>query len=554
MGKPKAQTPRRFGGEFTLGGEQAEADPLLERAFFESGQVRAAVSKADPRCFLIGRTGSGKSAALQHLEEVHPNHVIRINPEDLSLPYISDLGAIRVLSEMDVHLDPFFIALWKHVFLIEIIRHRYDVESPEAKENFLRNLRDRIKRDRSKSAALDYLEEFEGKFWAETDERVREITNRFEQQINRASEARVGTKGPLVSAGASHANEVARSNEERLQSVERFQRIVNETQLPRLNKMIAVLDEEILDSEQNFTYIVIDDLDRDWADERVANDLIRCLFRAVVDLKRVQNLKILVALRTNIFERLDFGSRTGGQEEKFRSLSMRMRWTPKELESVLSARVRTASGDYGAPMTSITELLPQTNKTRGNALSFILDRTLMRPRDAIAFVNECLVLGSGKNRLTWDVIRDAERAYSSKRLLALRDEWKPTFPGIDRAFHCFAKADSVMSRSDIERRLDEVALLLSDPNFDGTMWLTEMSTPIWNAQTGDLFSDSYQPLFSLLFSVGLLGVAVDRRPIVFTYDDPEFAERASNLDNAIGFSIHPAFHAALDIRTAPDRA
>ena len=110
------------------------------------------------------------------------------------------------------------------------------------------------------------------------------------------------------------------STEVKSETVERFQRIVNETQLPRLNKMMEVLGDDILESFQNYTYVIIDDLDRDWVDETIANDLIRCLFRAVHDLARVKYLKVLVALRTNIFEELDFRRRTGGQEEKFRAL------------------------------------------------------------------------------------------------------------------------------------------------------------------------------------------------------------------------------------------
>lgn len=89
---------------------------------------------------------------------------------------------------------------------------------------------------------------------------------------------------------------------------------------------MTVLDDDILDSPQHYTYVVIDDLDRDWVDEKVKNDLIRCLFRTVAELVRVDNLKILVALRTNILESLDFGQ-AGGQEEKFRDLSLRVRWT-----------------------------------------------------------------------------------------------------------------------------------------------------------------------------------------------------------------------------------
>src|SRR5690554_5094322 len=104
-----AKKPRLKSG-FTLGGEQAEADPLLQEAFYTSSDFNVIRSKSDPRCFVVGRTGAGKSAALQRLESENPDHVIRINPEDLSLPYITDLQVIRYLDALEVNLDLFWIA------------------------------------------------------------------------------------------------------------------------------------------------------------------------------------------------------------------------------------------------------------------------------------------------------------------------------------------------------------------------------------------------------------------------------------------------------------
>ncbi|MER5522567.1 hypothetical protein, partial [Streptomyces sp. NPDC002763] len=407
---------RRRGANFNLGAEQAEADKrLLHSAFYESDDYLTISDKDDRRCFLIARTGSGKSAALQQLQEDNPEHVVRIIPEDLSLQYITNLGVMRYLDGLEVSLDPLFIALWKHVLLVELIRHRYKVNTPAAKATFLATLREKIRRDPGKKVALEYLEEFQDRFWVEADQRVREVTEKFEERINKEAKGKVALPGSAdATLGASSGDTY--SSEVRMELADRFQRIVNETQMARLNKMVNVLDEDILDSRQNFTYVVIDDLDRDWVDDKLANGLIRCLFRAVLDLQRVDNLKIIVALRTNIFEHLDFGHRSGGQEEKFRALALRMRWTAPELQELVSERIKVATAGFDVQLRSVYDILPRSNVTRGDALDYMLQRTLMRPRDIIAFFNETLASSGRGERLTWEDIRGAEEAYSRNRL------------------------------------------------------------------------------------------------------------------------------------------
>ena len=473
----------RLRSNFSLGGEQAEADPLLPAAFYESGDYAAIESQLDAHCFVIGRTGGGKSAALQRLEEKWPQRVVRISPEDLALPYITDLHAVRYLASLDVNLDLLFIALSKHVLLVELLKHRYNIDSPAAKQNFLTNIRALVTRDAAKRAALDYLDEFEGRFWCEADERVREITDRFEKRIEAELKGQLPLPlaGPAISGGVQRAT--TRSSEMRSEQAERFQRIVNETQLARLNKMIAVLNDDIFDSDQYFTYVVIDDLDRDWVDDRIANDLIRCLFRSVLDLKRVHNVKVLVALRTNIFEELEFSHRSGGQEEKFRSLILQMRWTRRELDGMLSERARVAGSLLGVHgIDGVADLLPAGSKSKQDPLSYILERTLMRPRDAIAFLNESLTFAGNKTRLAWRDLYTAERPYSEKRLLALRDEWKISHPDIHKVFEAFRRAGTPISKTELSKRLEDVALLLADPEFKGVVWLSGLADPLWTRE------------------------------------------------------------------------
>lgn len=455
---------------------------------------------------------------------------------------------MKFLNSIDVHLDLLFTALWKHVFIVEIIRHRYNLNSNyEARQNIFTTLKEKLSRDRSKTEALQYLTDFEGKFWETTDKQVQEITTRLEEKIQVEAGGKIGFGGLGLNGG--WIDGATHTTEERTAQVDRFQRIVNDTQITRLNKMIKVLDEEILDSSQNFTYIAVDDLDKDWVDERILNDLIRCLFKVVVDLKAVRNLKVVVALRTNIFEQLNFGSRTGGQEEKYRSFTQRMRWSRNDLEHLLTSRARSAAlrHDLGE-LQSIRDLLPPVN-TRGNALAFIIDRTLMRPRDAINYVNECFILAAGKERLTWESITKAEQAYSNNRLLALRDEWKPSYPGIDQVFHLFEQVEEVIRIDRFTTISEEVVLLPAIPQFTGATWMAELSSHIWSGGNISDWKSDYYPLIRLLFNIGFIGVL--RRSSstqIFAYDDPQFAERVSNLDDVSGFTVHPAFRAALDVQ------
>jgi hypothetical protein len=546
-------TRRRNGlrGGVSLGGEQAEADPLLEYVFYQSSDYNSIESRLDPRCFIIGRTGSGKSAALQHLAEAHPDKVIRITPEDLSLPYIVDLRVVRYLDSLDVHLDLLWMALWKHVLLVELIRHRYKVDSPAAKQNFLDSLRDRVKRDPGKKAALEYLDEFGSKFWCETDQRVREITETFQEKIDEEAKARFGLPHAGLTAGVE--TDVTITTASRAEQADRFQRIVNETQLARLNKMLSVLDEDILDRPQYATYVIIDDLDRAWVDERLANDLIRCLFSTVLQLKPVRYLKVLVALRTNIFHELDFGVR-GGQEEKFRSLVLQMRWSKDDLEELIDERVNYMSGLLGESPKSIRDILPAENKARGYAFKYILDRTLMRPRDTISYLNECLSMHSGKGYLTWEEITGAERSYSEKRLLALRDEWKPTFPGIQKVFELFRKATVPLSKPRFTEYLEETMLLVSDPDFEGEPWVNALSKNMWTSAEDQSWADLYRPLTEMLYEIGFIGFVLhDGHAAVYSYDDPALAGNLSTVEKVQEFFIHPAYHMTLGIKEAREK-
>ena len=541
-----------FKSNFTFGGIMAEKDPFLSTTYWDNGDFETAKSSDDPRCFLIGRTGSGKSALLHHLEEIYPNKVIRIIPENLSLPYITNLGVIRQLLELNVRLDPFLKALWKHVILVEILRHRYDITSPEQKLNLLLRLKDRFKKDPGKVKAIEYLDEFGDKFWCEADERIKQIAETFESKI--AASVGVDTHVGLIGTKGSSDLEQTHSREVKSELAARYQRVVNDSQIPRLNEMTNVLNEEAL-TAQHFTYVMIDDLDKEWEDEVLANLLIRCLLQAVVDFQRVKHLKILVALRTNIFQQLNYGEQSrGGQEEKFRGLSLTLRWTERDLRGLLENRAEAASLFYQLdPPKDLSQMLPKVNKAAGDPLEYILSRTLMRPRDAILYLNASVREATGKDRISWEDIRRAEQRYSEERLLALRDEWKDPYFDIDKVLERFRHKPVRMKIKEMTDTLDDIACLLGNPDFRGTIWLQSLCEPIWapeNAQRS--WHDCYGQIINLLYRISFLGIAKGIQARArYSYEEFDHALSASDLPEGIVFEIHPAFRKGLDISEQP---
>jgi hypothetical protein len=136
--------------------------------------------------------------------------------------------------------------------------------------------------------------------------------------------------------------------------------------------------------------------------------------------------------------------------------------------------------------------------------------------------------------------------YSRNRLLALRDEWKPTFPDIDRLFNIFRLTSAEMSAEQLTKTLDEGAMLLADPSFRGVRWLTELTAPIWRSGDDDWF-EVYQHLIQLFYEIGFIGIRGASSRIHYAHGDPGFADSQINLAGAIHFAIHPAFRPALDI-------
>ena len=139
---------------------------------------------SNPKSILLGRTGTGKSALIKHLEE-NESHVVRIEPESMSLRHLSNSTIIKYFQDLDVKLDLFYKVLWKHVFIVELIKLYYNNDIKKSR-SILEWLKEQFP-DKSRKTSIEYLEKWEDKFWENTEYRIKELEisleNRFKGEF-----------------------------------------------------------------------------------------------------------------------------------------------------------------------------------------------------------------------------------------------------------------------------------------------------------------------------------------------------------------------------------
>lgn len=416
--------PFRFRKGASIGEPDAESDDrFLNQCFIDTGDYGTLVDCSDPHRIIVGRTGAGKSALIQHLIQNEEN-VIEISPENLSLNYISNSDIITILEKAGVKLDLFYTLLWKHVFATELLKRKYNLANEERTRNWFSSFLPPLKKkDQSKERALEYLKDWGDKFWQETEYRVKEVTQKLESDIH----TQLGVDIAGLNSQASMGQKI--SEEQRAEIIHRAQRVVNSIQIKALSDVMSLLADEVFNDSQQKYYVVIDKLDENWVENDLRYRLIRALIETVKDYRKISSVKIVVALRLDLLQSVFERTRDAGfQKEKYQSLLLRLNWNPTQLEKLLDERVSLLVREQytNTPIKLRTLFPPRIGKE--TFIDYLLHRTLLRPRDAIAFVNECIRRAEDKGLVSVQIVRDAEREYSTQRIDSLTYEWFVQYP------------------------------------------------------------------------------------------------------------------------------
>jgi len=429
----------------SLGAEDAYHDQqFLEECFVETEHYKVLRDVENRRSIVVGRTGAGKTALLLRLKK-DMEKAFAIPPEHLSLNFISNSTIIRFLQANGVRLDNFFRLLWRHVFAVEIIRNRFNLQSEDGQSTWFEQIQNQF-RNRKHRNAIEYFRQRGGSFWQETDFRVREIVSNFEDEVS----GEIGLSSDQLTAKLKGGKKF--SEQERIDVTHRSQQIIDSVHMRELSDIIDTVD-HILPDKMRPYYILVDRLDENWADDNLRYLLIRALIETVRDFTNVSNLKVVVAIRYDLLERVFQRTRDPGfQEEKYRSLFLDLSWTPQQLTEIMNKRLNLlVSFRYGPSNLSVKDILPVLPGPRHKpTMDYMLERTQLRPRDIIVFFNFCIGEAIGKEKITLQNLKTAEGLYSRDRLVSLQYEWQAEFP------HLRHTANKLFSNSPYRFIIDEI--------------------------------------------------------------------------------------------------
>ncbi len=530
----------RFRKEHTLGAADARDDKnFLSICFVDNGDLKTLQDCDDARILVMGRTGAGKSALLDRLSEKE-ERVVQIQPEALALSYITNSTILRyVADQLEVKLYPFYKLLWRHVLTVEILRAHFGLHSQSAQHTFFEKLRARL--NRRKRQTLDYLERWGETFWEETDYRIKETTRKLESNLQVSLGSKLNIIEPKIEGGKKL------TEEEKQEVIHRAQHIVNEVQIHELSQIIPLLNEELLNDKQKHYYIVIDRLDEDWIEDTFRYQLIRSLIEVARDFHEVKQVKVVIALRVDLVDRVfRLTKDTGFQREKYEALYYNVEWNRARLIDLVDSRVNHLVKPPNL-QEKLTHRAILTKKVGDKqAIDYIIERTMMRPRDIIDFFNRCIPHAVGQPKITSEMIKLAEFDYSRSRLASLVDEWSVEYPHLAECYEILKERKSNFPAQQITaKQCSDLCLEIAVKDNAGQ---DEVSALAKEVAQGNVPPERFRSmLLSAFYRVGLVGLKLENFGIESWSTSGSRMVTPSEITDRAHVSIHPCAWRTLGI-------
>lgn len=510
-----------------IGLAEAEDDKeLFADCFVDTGALQALQDSKDPRCIVVGRTGVGKTALLDRLAS--GDRVVRIEPANLALEFISNSNVLSFFEGLGVNVDVFYKLLWRHCFCVELLRKRFN------SANFFERWIERLGKYKE---AYKYLSDWgDSQLWNSTHLTNTIVTGRLEKKVRAA----LGGKYRSAELSGEFARSLSKEEQEYAQSGAK--KVISEAHSKDLQALMQLVD-DALDDDQKPWLVVIDKLDEDWVENDIRYKLIHALIETARKFREVRNAKVILAARIDLLQTLTEKVQPAGfQAEKWKSNYLEITWSRQELLTLLDLRINKVLKSRYSNRAKIghVDVFPS------GQVEYLLARTLQRPRDLIEFVNRC-IKQAGATQLTPTTVKEAEREYSRERLESLRDEWRERYPSLDRVARTLLQGmNASLSLGDLQSQVvrERVTLLAASAKPSEPL-------PLGLAEAGNddgRFRIFVAEAIVALGTAGILAVKVSPTEPFASGPEDMRSVRGEQLDSQTSLRVHPMLHKALGIR------
>ena len=310
MAKKSKQSQITINPGLSLGNNSAEADDdFLFECFGRTPAYDELINFDSPKMIAAGRTGAGKTAILRRIKQDF-GKTSEIDPFDISPSFIANSDILNFLHAVGADLDLLFQVLWKHVLCVEYVRLRYSIKDESKWKSAFANIQHVFGTDPRKRKAIEYLKNFDGKFWVPFDENIKEVVEKITKQLETEFDAEFQKFKSKV-----HYDKGI-SSEKRAEIIFRCKKIVTPDQLRDLSQLVEMLAED--EKNQVKHSILIDKLDENWIEDGLRFRMIRALIETLKGFRKIRRLKIVVALRSDVLERVMQETQSlGFQKEKY---------------------------------------------------------------------------------------------------------------------------------------------------------------------------------------------------------------------------------------------
>ncbi len=284
----------------------------------------------------------------------------------------------------------------------------------------------------------------------------------------------------------------------------------------------TALSEYLSASRKEDIWLLFDNLDKGWPIQAAAREdilLVKSLLEASRKLQRqFENRKIdchsIIFIRNDIWELLIKDAPDRGKD-----VAVLLDWTDAAVFKEILRRRFVASTGIDEEFYALWRLLFDAHVKGEESFGYILGRTLMRPRELLRFIRECVdtAVSRGHNKVSEDDILHAEAVCSEDALVDLSFELKDVAPEFADAPYGFDGAPVYLSHDEVRNRLLE----------------------------GRVNQDHIDRVIDLLLWFGFLGIYTHPDEEKYSYQYQHDLKLMQMRTRPFTYCIHPSFRRVL---------